>query len=224
MNARIARVVVFEDASHHEHNKIPFSRRSIARIDRRSNGMSMTPEEFDSARNFDDRYRYELIRGVLIVSPPPLLSERDANEELGHLLRNYRDVHPQGGALDDTAYEETVEVLDNRRRADRAIWTGLGRAADPKKDLPTIVVEFVSRSKKDRTRDYVEKRQEYLQLGVLEYWIIDRFRRIMTVARADQADLVVKEADVYVTPLLPGFELPLARLLKRSDRFKKKRS
>ena len=198
--------------------------RSLPRLNRRTNGMSMTPEEFDAARDFDDRYRYELIRGVLIVSPTPLIFERDPNEELGYLLRKYRDDHPQGGALDDTAYEETVEALDNRRRADRAIWTGLGRAADPKTDMPTIVVEFVSRSKRDRARDYVEKRQEYLSLGIREYWIIDRFQRIMTVARRDQPDLIVKETEVYQTPLLPGFELRLAQLLKRADRFKKKKS
>ena len=198
--------------------------RPLARIDRRSNGMSMTPEEFDAIKDWDDNYRYELIRGVLIVSPPPLRDERDPNGELEFLLRLYRETHPQGGALDDTYYEETIEVLGNRRRADRAIWTGLGRVPDPDTDVPTIVVEFVSRSSKDRTRDYVEKRQEYLALGVREYWIIDRFQRIMTVIRADQADLIVKEADTYATPLLPGFGLPLARLLRRSDRFQKKRS
>jgi Uma2 family endonuclease len=91
---------------------------------------------------------------------------------------------------------------------------------DPEKDLPSIVVEFVSKRHRDRVRDYEEKRRDYLAAGVQEYWIIDRFRRIMTVYRrppVEPAELVVKESDVYRTPLLPGFELPLARLLKVAD-------
>ena len=31
--------------------------------------MLMTPEEFDAVTEYDDRFRYELIRGVLVVSP-----------------------------------------------------------------------------------------------------------------------------------------------------------
>ena len=52
-----------------------------------SNGMLMTPEEFDAATDFDERSSYELIHGVLIVSPPPGESERDPNDELGFHLR-----------------------------------------------------------------------------------------------------------------------------------------
>src|SRR5271157_4127464 len=73
-----------------------------ARLGRHSNGMLMTPEEFDAATDFDELYCYELIHGVLIVSPPPGESERDPNEELGHLLRAYQSGHEAGSALDKT--------------------------------------------------------------------------------------------------------------------------
>jgi Uma2 family endonuclease len=55
-----------------------------------------------------------------------------------------------------------------------------------------------------------------MALGIAEYWIIDRFRRIMTVVRntpSGPQDLVVQANETYRTPLLPGFELPLATLL-----------
>ena len=71
------------------------------------------------------------------------------------------------------------------------IWAGLGRAPNPRKDVPTIVVEFVSEGKRNRVRDYREKRAEYLAAGVREYWIIDRFRRTQTICRADSADVVI---------------------------------
>ena len=47
----------------------------------------------------------------------------------------------------------------------------------------TPVIAFVSASRRDFLRDYVAKRDEYLRVGVLEYWIIDRFRWRMTVVR-----------------------------------------
>ena len=197
-------------------------RPNTARLGRHSNGMLMTPEEFDAATDFDELYSYELIHGVLIVSPPPRESERDPNDELGNLLRDYKSSHQAGSALDKTLPEQYVRLADSRRRADRVIWAGLGRVPNPQTDVPAIVVEFVSRRHRDRVRDYEEKRREYLAIGVLEYWVIDRFRRIMTVFRGrpgpgEPAEQVLKENEVYRTPLLVGFELPLAQLLKVAD-------
>src|SRR4051812_49283284 len=105
----------------------------------RSAGISMTPEEFDSIpeAEWDGRYRYELIRGVLVVVPPPAAAERGPNDDLGFLLRLYRETHPQGAALDETLPEQTVVTVADRRRCDRAIWTGLGRTPDPERDVPS---------------------------------------------------------------------------------------
>jgi Uma2 family endonuclease len=61
---------------------------------------------------------------------------------------------------------------------------------------------------------------------VREYWIIDRFSRTMTVYRfaADREELLVIAADqTYATALLPGYELPLRRLLELAERWGKKR-
>ena len=195
-------------------------RPNTAWLGRRSNGMLMTPSEFDAATDFDELYGYELIHGVLIVSPLPAESERDPNEELGHILRTYKSDHPAGSALDKTLSEQYVRLPDSRRRADRVIWAGLGRIPDPKTDVPAIVVEFVSNRHRDRVRDYEEKRRQYLAIGVQEYWIIDRFQRIMTVFRGrpgEPAEQIIKENEVYRTSLLTGFQLPLARLLKVAD-------
>jgi Uma2 family endonuclease len=186
------------------------------------NGLSMTPAEFDAVEEYDDLYRYELIHGVLVVNPIPSREERDPNEELGRLLRNYREAHPQGSCLDATLWEEYVRTAGSRRRADRLIWAGLGKLPDPGVDIPTIVVEFVPPGRRSWRRDYVEKRGEYLALGVLEYWVIDRFQRTLTVFRKSQAgfeEQVVGEGEVYRPALLPGFEVPLARLLAVADRW-----
>jgi Uma2 family endonuclease len=142
-------------------------------------------------------------------------------DELGYPLRAYREHHRKGKSLDETHPEQLVRVGKNRRRADRVIWTGLGIVPDPQTDVPTFVVELVSKGKRNRVRDYKAKRREYRKIGVAEYCIIDRFRRTMTVCRLDGSEQVVHEGDTYRTSHLPGFELPLARLLAAADRWAK---
>jgi Uma2 family endonuclease len=180
----------------------------------------MTPQEFDRA-NFVEGSRYELINGVLIVTPIPLESERDPNGELEYWLRQYRDTHPQGAALCATLAEHTVRTGRNRRRADRVIWAGLGRL--PRRgERPTIIAEFVSSGKRNRQRDYETKRDEYLSIPVQEYWVIDRFERTLTVFTRPGKRIqkrVILENQTYTTDLLPGFELPLAKLLAVADRW-----
>jgi Uma2 family endonuclease len=182
------------------------------------NGILMTPEEFDRA-DFDELWVFELINGVLVVSPIPSEQEADPNEELGHLLRTYRESHPQGSSLDKTLPERYVRVGSNRRRADRVIWAGLGRRPR-KNETPTIIVEFVSVRRRDRVRDFETKRDEYFSIEVKEIWIIDRFERNMVVFSRQGGKLrkrLIREEQLYKTALLPGFELPLARLLALAD-------
>jgi Uma2 family endonuclease len=184
-------------------------------------GLRMTPEEFDAITEYDENYRYELIDGVLVVSPSPLPEETDPNEELGHWLRNYQEGHRRGSALDWTLPQQYVYTATGRRLADRLIWTGLGRMPDRRRDVPSIAVEFVSGGRRNRRRDYVDKRQEYREAGIQEYWIIDRFQRTLTVIRntpEGSDERVIPANRTYRTPLLPGFKLPQAELLAIADR------
>ncbi len=187
-----------------------------------SAGRLMTTEQFDALRpeQFERGYRYELINGVLVVSPYPSAEVRGSNDELGHLLRHYRETAPHGSVIDETVYQHTVPT-SNRRTADRVLWTGLEPVADLEKAIPSIVIDFVSKRWWNALRDYETKRDEYLAAGVKEYWGIDRFRRIMTVYRHGQiSPTIVTECDTYQTDLLPGFVLPLSALLAEADQWK----
>ena len=99
------------------------------------NGLLLTADEFDTSTECDDSYRYKLINRVLIVNPNPGHAERDSNEELEHLLRNYQEQHP--GVLDKTLFEEYVRTPNSRHRADRVNWVCLGCVPDSKTDVPT---------------------------------------------------------------------------------------
>lgn len=184
-------------------------------------GITLTKTAFLKA-DFEDGWRYELINGVLIVSPVPLRQERGPNEYLGYLLITYQE-SPQGTALDGTITEEYLDTDKNLRKVDRVIWTGLGRAPRDS-DIPSIAVELVSQGKRNFLRDYVLKRDEYLAMGVKEYWVINRFNRTLTVftkARQRVRQQVFQASEVYRTSLLPGFELPLAKLFNIADYWKK---
>jgi Uma2 family endonuclease len=202
------------------------SKQEVAPLGPRDAGIPLTLGEFEAAE-FEEGYRYEVIHGVLVVSPPPLEQERDSNEELGHWLRSYKDSHPQGDALDLTLPEHNIRTRFQNRRCDRAIWTGLGRKPRTRgpvrqRDVPRILVEFPSSRPADQRRDYEEKRVEYRDLGVTEYWIIQRFRRSLTVYswRGKRwAKRTIHEGECYTTPLLPGFVLNLGRLLAIADAY-----
>jgi Uma2 family endonuclease len=195
------------------------------RLGPRSAGLLLTAKEFDRARG-QEGWRYELINGVLVVSPTPSRQERHPNDKLGQWLGHYQDNHPQGPSLDLTLPEEEIQIdEETRRRVDRAIWAGLGR--DPGEgETPTIIVEFVSAGKVNQERDYIAKRAEYREIGVREYWVVDRFRRSLTVyifGGEQDEERLIPEKQKYETPLLPGFELDLARLLAFADRWAKKK-
>lgn len=183
-------------------------------------GMRMTPDEFDASTGTRG-HRYELIQGVLVVTPMPGRRERHPNDELGHRLRMYQEQHPQGHCLDLTLPEETLVLGDNRRRPDRAVWVGLGRL--PLEDeRPAIVVEFVSRGRQAAHRDYVEKRDEYAAHGIREYWIFDSFQSRLTVWEFEgeiRRSTVLSAGGVYQSPLLPGFHLPVGELLAIAQRW-----
>ncbi|MBL8795514.1 MAG: Uma2 family endonuclease [Planctomycetia bacterium] len=183
-------------------------------------GALLTEDEFDAVTDYDEGYRYELIHGVLVVHPIPLPEETDPNEELGHWLRTFKLQHPQASILDATMPQQYVRTKKSRRLADRLLWIGLGRLPKPRVDVATVAVEFVSAGRRNRERDYEIKQREYLEAGIREYWIVNRFQRILTVWRQTPTgpeQQVIPESEIYRSALLPGFELPLAQLLAVAD-------
>ena len=80
--------------------------------------------------------------------------------------------------------------------------------------VATIVVEVVGEG--GEYRDYVEKREEYLHIGVLEYWILDPYKRALLVLRREGdvwVEIPVAEDATYRTHLLPSLEVSPAELL-----------
>lgn len=46
---------------------------------------------------------------------------------------------------------------------------------------PLLVIEAVSPGQSNRERDYIDKRQQYQERGIPEYWLIDSYQATVTV-------------------------------------------
>jgi Uma2 family endonuclease len=80
------------------------------------------------------------------------------------------------------------------------------------------VVEVISPGSEQR--DYVEKREEYLALGIKEYWIVDGYKQqilIVRRVRGKWSERVLGADDIYETKLLPGFRLNCRRVFQAAE-------
>ncbi len=77
--------------------------------------------------------------------------------------------------------------------------------------VPTLVVEILSPS--DTIEDINEKIDAYLAARVPLIWIIDPYRRTVTVYQPDSVPKLFTISDeLSAEPHLPGFRVPVARL------------
>jgi len=123
----------------------------------------------EEVRRFpDDRLRYEVIRGELVVTPAPGTVHQRAVLELARRLQEYLKTHVIGEALPAPFEVEFTE--------DSAVQPDILVILDPQRDRltaarlygpPALIVEVVSYSSK-RT-DGLHKRRLYSEEGVPEY-------------------------------------------------------
>lgn len=76
--------------------------------------------------------------------------------------------------------------------------------------IPEIVIEIVSPGSEQR--DYEEKREEYLQFGVQEYWIVDAERQEVLILRrvgGRWREKIIRPPETYRTRLFAGICLRL---------------
>ena len=184
------------------------------RIGPADNGRTMTLDEFKEAEE-EDGYRYELARGVLEVTEVP-------NDPHGVVVSNaydaislYRRDHPgvilrYGGGSE---FRFWLPRMISGRNPDLGVVL-VGAPKDWRgRRMPALAAEVVSRGSVQR--DYEIKREEYLAYGLLEYWIIDPFKQIVTVLsrRGDSwAEAVFRDEQVIASFVLPGLTTTVAEL------------
>jgi Uma2 family endonuclease len=166
----------------------------------------------------EDGQRHEIIDGEHYVTAAPFIPHQRLSFELAGRFWAYLRRQPIGQAL-----SAPVDVLLSKHdivqpdllfiSTERA-----GIVADQRnvKGAPDLLVEILSKS--TRKLDEVLKLDLYERSGVLEYWIFDTDRRSVQAYRLENERLVLvttlfaKAGGILTTPLLPGFELPLAEI------------
>jgi Uma2 family endonuclease len=176
------------------------------------NGRQMSLSDFEDAE-VQEGYTYELSRGVIVVSEVPNPWHAVMIDAIRRQIEKYRIAHPDIIKVLPAGNECKVLLsqLASERHPDIAAYLTMPPASDStvwRIWIPEIVIEVVSPGSEER--DYNDKREEYLQFGVKEYWIFNRERQeLLALIRSRGAweERVVRTPAKYQSAQLPGFEM-----------------
>ncbi len=168
----------------------------------------------------EDGKRYEIIDGELFVTRAPHWQHQEVTGNVYSQLKAWsRQTHLGRTAIaPGIIFSTTDSVIPD------VVWASNQRLEDcldesgHLTDAPELVVEVLSRSKKDRQRDLELKLKLYSTQGVQEYWICDYHKPEIRVYRREEAvlKLVVTlfTEDTLTTPLLPEFSCKVEDLFR----------
>ena len=184
-------------------------------------GRAMSYDDFIAAERAEG-WLYELSRGIVDVTEVPGLPHGMIVDRVTTLFVMYRASHP--GIIHYRAGGGECRIrlpwMASDRHPDQAVYL----IRDPKgpglwaRWVPAIVVEVLS--KRGEHRDFVLKREEYRQMGVSEYWILDRYAHAMHVDRKvgdAWEELILGTDAIHRTDLLPGLEVRVGELLGEDE-------
>jgi len=176
----------------------------------------LTAEEF--GRRPDVDHCEELVRGKVVVTPPPGAEHSYVCVETAHHLRQFVREHDLGRVLGNDGGVITQRDPDTVRGADVAYYSygRLPRGPLPAgypAQAPEIVFEVLSPS--DRWPKVLEKVLEYLNAGVLAVALIDPESLKVHVYRNETSPVVLGADDTLTFPdILPGFQVVVGQLFE----------
>ena len=202
-------------------------------------GLYVTEEEYWTrwyANPYSDRdVKYEWNNGRLEAKPLSTFAQQALYDWFLNILRHYVQSHPIARLIYlEIGFSLTIEDLEEAngkkevvRRPDIGIIlndNSVGWEEDDRsyKGVYDLCVESLSDStKREAYRDTVEKRIEYAQGGVREYYILDPSEQHMHFYQRDAEGYYVEiEADddgVIRSRVLPGFQFRWDDLLRRPE-------
>ena len=183
-----------------------------------SPGLKLTYDDFVLFP--DDGYRHELIDGEHYVTPSPNLKHQKVSGNLSLVIGVWLEAHPIGQifyAPFDVVLSRWDVVEPDLLYVSNAHAAAL-LTPDNVQGAPDLVIEIGSPG--TRKRDETIKQRLYERAGVSEYWVVDPELDLVRIycregegfARA--VEMSVDAGDVLTTPLLPGLDMPLARVFR----------
>lgn len=172
-------------------------------------GLRMTADEFFALGETQERY--ELIDGVVVMSPSPTPLHGEAFNSIFMQLQNYAHLTKLA-----RVYAEIDVQLSSGRvyRPDIAAYqmVHLPKRPDRLISPPDLAVEILSAS--TRVFDLITKRDDYEAFGVNEYWVVEPKDGSLRAWRRSGKSLlqVAVEGDTFPCSALPGMMLDLKAL------------
>jgi Uma2 family endonuclease len=163
----------------------------------------------------------EIIDGEYFVTPSPNLRHQEVAGRLHLSIGGFLEAHPEHGRVFHSPLDVVFSFHDVVEPDLLFVASDQLEILTEKnvQGVPALVIEVLSPS--TRKRDEKLKRTLYEQGGVREYWLVDPKRARITIYRRSQdggfpraGELTAEEHAVLVTPLLPGWSLPLAHLFR----------
>ena len=239
LTARVAVLpAVVEDGHKEEQSRVKDNPDAV-NPDAPDDGLYVTEEEYWArwyANPYSDRdVKYEWNNGRLEAKPLSNPAQVALYNWFLNILQHYVQSHPIARLINlETGFSLTIEDLEEVRGEKKVVRrpdigvilndNPVGWEKDDRsyKGVCDMCVESLSDSTKaDVYRDTVEKRIEYAQGGVREYYILDPSEQYMHCYRRDAEGYYVEiEADddgVIRSRVLPGFQFRWDDLLRRPD-------
>lgn len=158
-----------------------------------------------------DGFRYELIDGVVRMSPSASFTHQLIAAEILIQIGAYLTKHPIGVATmevdiklaDGCVYRPDVVFLNSEKASRCGV-----HVTEP----PDLIVEVIS--VESRIDDTETKRGRYEAAGVGEYWLIDPAREELTFLQhvAGRYVEMTPSQDGFDSSAIPGFRLDLSRI------------
>jgi Uma2 family endonuclease len=165
----------------------------------------------------DTNRRVEFSHGYIEFQPMPTILHQRILHYLLRLLDAFVRAHQLGEALPAGVrvrlWEGKIREPDivfmksgHESRITALFWHGVD-----------LVMEVISESHSDRDRDLMEKRAEYAQAGIPEYWIVDPDEGRITVLSLEGTEYaehgVFGRSEQATSRLLPGFAVDVTEAL-----------
>ena len=175
----------------------------------------MTLEEYAESDEPADGYRYELVRGQMVVQEPVAgYSHGHSQSTLIWRLGNWMEAFGEGTILGPTGCiisdspatvrGPDISVLLKRRSSE-------GEPGNWIRGAPDVAIEILSPS--NRPGEMREKISDYFAAGALRVWIVDPKTRTVTIHRANGSKTIFRQGDRLEDPeVLPGFAVEVGEL------------